>query len=99
MDQRLPHLPSGRGSDCTGIQRELTRVLRYVSQSSLGAPQQHLVIDDRVAIVVLEHEIHHKAQLAVYVRMMGLVAPFYAMPMPPGARPDIAAREQIQHGE
>lgn len=30
----------------------------------------------------LEHEIHHKAQLAVYVRQMGLVAPFYALRCP-----------------
>lgn len=46
----------------------------------------------------LEHEIHHKAQLAVYVRQLGLVAPFYALPMPIGARPDIAARQQLQEG-
>lgn len=46
----------------------------------------------------LEHEIHHKSQLAVYVRQMGLVAPFYALPMPLGARPDIAARQHLQEG-
>lgn len=44
---------------------------------------------------VLEHEIHHKAQAAVYLRMMGLVAPFYAMPMPAGVRPDFAVREAM----
>ena len=45
---------------------------------------------------VLEHEIHHKAQLAVYVRQMGYTPPFYALPMPLGARPDVAARRQLQ---
>jgi uncharacterized damage-inducible protein DinB len=47
---------------------------------------------------ILEHEIHHKAQLGVYLKQMGLVAPFYAMPLPVGARPDIAARRAIQEG-
>ena len=40
---------------------------------------------------VLEHEIHHKAQAAVYLRMMGITPPFYAMPMGVGVRPDIEA--------
>ncbi len=44
---------------------------------------------------VLEHEIHHKAQLAVYLRQMGKVAPFFANPLPPGERPDIRKREEM----
>ena len=44
---------------------------------------------------VLEHEIHHKAQLAVYLRQMGKVAPFFANPLPLGERPDIQAREEL----
>lgn len=44
---------------------------------------------------VVEHEIHHKAQLSVYLRRMGHVAPFYAMPLPPGERPDFAARQEL----
>lgn len=44
---------------------------------------------------VLEHELHHKAQLAVYLRQMGKVAPFYAMPLPLGARPDEQARQEL----
>jgi uncharacterized damage-inducible protein DinB len=44
---------------------------------------------------VLEHEIHHKAQLAVYVRQIGKVAPFFANPLPLGERPDIQAREDL----
>jgi len=44
---------------------------------------------------ILEHEIHHKAQAAVYLRQMGFIAPFYAMPLPIGARPDFASRESL----
>ena len=44
---------------------------------------------------VLEHEIHHKAQLAVYLRQMGKVAPFFANPLPLGERPDIRARQEL----
>jgi uncharacterized damage-inducible protein DinB len=44
---------------------------------------------------VLEHEVHHKAQLAVYLRQMGHVAPFYALPLPLGQRPDIKARQDL----
>lgn len=44
---------------------------------------------------MVEHEIHHKAQLAVYLRQMGHVAPFYALPLPLGVRPDIKAREDL----
>ncbi len=44
---------------------------------------------------VIEHEIHHKAQLAVYLRQMGHVAPFYAMPLPIGERPDFKARQDL----
>jgi uncharacterized damage-inducible protein DinB len=44
---------------------------------------------------VLEHEIHHKAQAAAYLRQMGRVAPFYAYPFPLGARPDVAVREEL----
>lgn len=44
---------------------------------------------------VVEHEIHHKAQLSTYLRRMGLVAPFYAMPLPLGERPDHQARRDL----
>lgn len=42
---------------------------------------------------MLEHEIHHKAQLAVYMRHIDLTPPFFAFVLPPGVRPDIRARE------
>lgn len=38
---------------------------------------------------LVEHEIHHKAQLAVYLRQIGLTPPFFAFALPPGVRPDI----------
>jgi uncharacterized damage-inducible protein DinB len=38
---------------------------------------------------VLEHEIHHKAQLAARLRHLGVTPPFFAFPLPPGVRPDI----------
>ena len=42
---------------------------------------------------VVEHEIHHKAQLAEYLRAMGYVPPYFGIPLPLGTRPDIDARE------
>jgi uncharacterized damage-inducible protein DinB len=44
---------------------------------------------------LLEHEVHHKGQLAVYLRQMGKTAPFFAMAFPPGHRPDIQARNDL----
>ena len=44
---------------------------------------------------MVEHEIHHKAQISVYLRQMGRTAPFYAMPLPPGERPDIQVRQDL----
>jgi len=38
---------------------------------------------------VVEHEVHHKAQLALYLREIGVVPPFFALAFPPGIRPDI----------
>lgn len=44
---------------------------------------------------VLEHEIHHKAQLAEYMRQMGVVPPFFAFVLPGGQRPDIEIRTSL----
>jgi uncharacterized damage-inducible protein DinB len=44
---------------------------------------------------VLEHEIHHKAQLAEYMRQMGIVPPFFAFVLPGGQRPDIQVRASL----
>jgi uncharacterized damage-inducible protein DinB len=37
---------------------------------------------------LVEHELHHKGQLATYLHLCGIVAPFFAFAMPPGVRPD-----------
>ena len=42
---------------------------------------------------VLEHEIHHKAQLALYLRQLGKVPPFFAMVLTD--RPDIRIRSEM----
>lgn len=44
---------------------------------------------------VLEHEIHHKAIVAEYLRQMGRVPPYYAIVLPEGTRPDIQARDAL----
>jgi uncharacterized damage-inducible protein DinB len=37
---------------------------------------------------LVEHEIHHKAQLALYLRQVGITPPFFAFVFPRGVRPD-----------
>lgn len=44
---------------------------------------------------ILEHEVHHKAQLAVYCRQLGRLAPFFASPLPAGERPDIRIMAEL----
>lgn len=44
---------------------------------------------------VLEHELHHKGQIWLYLRELGYTAPFYAMPLPVGERPDVQARQEL----
>lgn len=44
---------------------------------------------------VLEHEIHHKGQIWVYLRQMGITPPFFAAPLPEGERPDVEFREKL----
>ncbi len=38
---------------------------------------------------VVEHEIHHKSQVSLYLRRLGIVPPFFAYALPPGMRPDV----------
>ena len=47
---------------------------------------------------VLEHEIHHRAQTALYLRLLGMTPPFYAAVLDGGGRPDIEARRQLDAG-
>lgn len=44
---------------------------------------------------LVEHEIHHKAQLAEYLRALGHVPPYFGIPLPLGTRPDITARQDL----
>lgn len=37
---------------------------------------------------LVEHEMHHKGQIALYLYICGIEAPFFAFPLPPGIRPD-----------
>ncbi len=47
---------------------------------------------------VLEHEIHHRSQTAVYLRLIGITPPFYAAIVPGNERPDIEARRLLDEG-
>ena len=38
---------------------------------------------------MVEHEVHHKAQLAIYLRQLGIMPPFFAMAFPNRHRPDV----------
>ena len=45
--------------------------------------------------LVVEHEVHHKAQVAVYLRQMGMTPPYFAAPLEGGARPDVEVMERL----
>ena len=44
---------------------------------------------------MLEHEVHHKAQIAMYLRLMEKEPPYFAEPLKPGFRPDVVYREKL----
>ena len=45
--------------------------------------------------LLVEHEVHHKAQIGVYLRQMGKTPPYFAAALEGGARPDVAMREKL----
>lgn len=45
--------------------------------------------------LLVEHEVHHKAQVAVYLRALGKTPPYFAAALEDGARPDIEVREKL----
>jgi uncharacterized damage-inducible protein DinB len=45
--------------------------------------------------LLVEHEVHHKAQIAVYLRQMGKTPPFFAAALEAGARPDVEMTEKL----
>ena len=103
---RLPPRPPSKRR----IRAELTRIREHTLRSldNLNGPYWRKKV--RVPGVpftlsvrfwmhfVLEHEIHHKAQLSLYLRLIGIEPPFFAIPLPAGRRPDIEARRTIDRG-
>ena len=45
--------------------------------------------------LLVEHEVHHKAQIAVYLRQIGKTPPYFAAALEGGARPDVEMREKF----
>lgn len=45
--------------------------------------------------LLVEHEVHHKAQIAVYLRQMGKTPPYFAAALENGARPDAEVLEKL----
>lgn len=43
---------------------------------------------------LLEHEVHHAAQISLYLRLLGKVPPYFGEPLEPGSRPDVVLREE-----
>ena len=74
-----------------------------MASSSEGRLDEHIDLGEEQPIqtlrwwlwLLVEHEVHHKAQIAVYLRQMGMTPPFFAVPLENGARPDIEARERL----
>jgi uncharacterized damage-inducible protein DinB len=46
----------------------------------------------------IEHEIHHRSQTALYLRLIGITPPYFAAVVPENARPDIEARRMLDAG-
>jgi uncharacterized damage-inducible protein DinB len=100
---RLPKTVNSRREvrDLFARVREYTLVqLRTVTAEQLGSfppvPNMPVPWSLRSGLwFILEHELHHRGQIWLYLRQMGITPPFYAFPLPPGERPDIAARQAL----
>jgi uncharacterized damage-inducible protein DinB len=100
---RFDTAPRGRAAVRTYFGQVRTRFAAHLdamSATDLDAPRDAPDAPPGLTLrwwlwFVLEHEIHHKAQAAVYLRQMGLTAPFYALPLVLGERPDIAVRASM----
>jgi uncharacterized damage-inducible protein DinB len=74
--------------------------LTYMRASTLDETRRHGFAPIDASIrgwlwFILEHEIHHKAQLSEYLRTMGHLPPYFAMVLPLGERPDLQARTYL----
>ena len=79
------------------VRRDTTARLSQTADDALDQLKKHGFADYEVSLrswlwFVLEHEIHHKAQLGEYLRALGHLPPYFAEAMPLGDRPDIQAR-------
>jgi uncharacterized damage-inducible protein DinB len=45
--------------------------------------------------LLVEHEVHHKAQISVYLRQMGKTPPYFAAALDNGARPDVEIQKKL----
>jgi uncharacterized damage-inducible protein DinB len=95
-------LPSKRAlhQQFVEVRRTTLSHLATLSESALNEIKRHghAPVDGSVRSwlwFILEHEIHHKAQLAEYLRALGYTPPYFAMVFPIGERPDIAARASL----
>lgn len=93
---------------CVGDLRELLNETRRRTLAALdGLDDERL--DDELILgegepaharrwwlwLLVEHEVHHKAQIAVYLRQMGKTPPFFAAALEGGARPDVEMRKKM----
>lgn len=44
---------------------------------------------------LVEHEVHHKAQISLYMRLMGRTPPFFAAELSGAVRPDVEFRNKL----
>jgi uncharacterized damage-inducible protein DinB len=82
------------------VRRRTHQYLDTLNEATLDAVRRHghAPVDASIRAwlwFILEHEIHHKAQLAEYLRTLGHTPPYFAMPLPLGERPDISARDAL----
>jgi len=94
--ERAPRAKAGVREYFDGVRSRWTARLDALTEGDLDAGHDSPDAPPGVTLrwwlwFILEHEIHHKAQSALYLRLMGITPPFYAMPMPPGVRPDMAS--------
>ncbi|MFN0206340.1 MAG: DinB family protein [Planctomycetota bacterium] len=85
------------------LQEKLANNLQYVTERFASFPLDQ--INSKVAVpnipaeysyrwwflYLVQHEIHHKAQIAIYLRELQIKPPFFAVAFPGDFRPDIRA--------
>jgi uncharacterized damage-inducible protein DinB len=79
------------------------RTLAALDELDEGRLDEKVVIGDKDPAntrrwwlwLLVEHEVHHKAQIAVYLRQMGKMPPFFAAALEEGARPDVEMTKKL----